>query len=195
MSFIKTESISIFPLAKNRPSDRGARLFYEDNVANIIRQMIDTQGFIINPDQESSANFIRFGSLSGDNKITLYIERPLTFNLGGYYFNIGEEYSPVTIFDQEPLTQEQVDNGFQVWARIELDVVNKEIIGQDDKEDGVYQGLVFSTASTSDAFHYNIKIADCWFEDDSFNSQLATDSYIKVDNGSLNVKRIDGKHD
>ncbi len=209
MSYINKDAISVFPLAKNRPSDRSARLFYENNVANIIRQLVDTEGFIILPEAGTDATQDLF-VLNNDSsktildgaedllKITFSINAPLVFNLYGYYFNIWNESSgSVDIFNQQKLSQDEVDNGFEVWAYIDIDSVAKEILGQD--VNNFYQGLVFCTGTTAldVGGRHKLKIANCWIDaDGNLKSTIANDSYMKLNSKSLDVtiSRIDGKH-
>lgn len=209
MSYINTDAISVFPLAKNRPSDRSARLFYENNVANIIRQLVDTEGFIILPEAGTDATQDLF-VLNTDSsktvldgaedllKITFSIHAPLVFNLYGYYFNIWNESTrSVDIFNQQELSQDEVNNGFEVWAYIDIDSVAKEILGQDDNN--FYKGLVFCTGTTAldEGGRHKLKIADCWIDaDGNLKSTIANDSYMKLNSKSLDVtiNRIDGKH-
>lgn len=209
MSYINKDAISVFPLAKNRPSDRSARLFYENNVANIIRQLVDTEGFIILPEVETDLTQDLF-VLNNDSsktvldgaedslKITFSISAPLVFNLYGYYFNIwNESTGTVDIFNQQKLTQDEVDNGFEVWAYIDIDSVAKEILGQD--VNNFYEGLVFCTGTTALDVEgrHKLKIADCWIDEDGIlKSSIATNSYMKLNSKSLDVtiNRIDGKH-
>lgn len=209
MSYINKDAISVFPLAKNRPSDRSARLFYENNVANIIRQLVDTEGFIILPEAGTDATQDLF-VLNNDSsktildgseeslKITFSINAPLVFNLYGYYFNIWNESSgSVDIFNQQKLSQDEVDNGFEVWAYIDIDSVAKEILGQD--VNNFYEGLVFCTGTTALDVEgrHKLKIADCRIDaDGNLKSTIANDSYMKLNSKSLDVtiSRIDGKH-
>lgn len=209
MSYINKDAISIFPLAKNRPSDRSARLFYENNVANIIRQLVDTEGFIILPEAGTDATQDLF-VLNNDSsktvldgaedllKITFSINAPLVFNLYGYYFNIwNESTGSVDIFNQQKLSQDEVNNGFEVWAYIDIDSVAKEILGQD--VNNFYEGLVFCTRATAldTEGRHKLKIADCWIDaDGNLKSTIANDSYMKLNSKSLDItiSRIDGKH-
>lgn len=73
MANISSTSITIFPLNKHREGYPQDNLLYENNLANIIRQLIDVEGFIISgPDTLESVS----------------IENPLILNIYGYYIKL-----------------------------------------------------------------------------------------------------------
>ena len=78
---ISTNNIHVFPLARNRKNDRSARLFYENNIANIVRQVVDRTGFIITPKSEE---------LKVDYAMSA--EQPSEQNLVRYSFSVKQDF-------------------------------------------------------------------------------------------------------
>lgn len=112
MSYIKSDKINIFPLNKTRDSDLQDNLLYESNIANIIRQLIDVDGFIISaPDEMSNVS----------------ANSPLVFNLYGYYIKIVE-------------LPEDIKAPLYFYIKLENKDNLQEIEGQDT--DNEYTGLV-----------------------------------------------------
>ena len=89
---IDSSSIHVFPLAKNRTEDRAARMFYEDIIAILVRQLIDTKGFIITPSrgnlQLDITNDAEYTEDSTKVKYVFKLKDVFAFNLNGYYFEL-----------------------------------------------------------------------------------------------------------
>lgn len=129
---IKSESIKIFPLAKPRSKDSSSRLFYEDNIANIIRQVTSGNGFIINaPTTLSTYNgYYR-------------VNQDLEFNIYGYYVKITKSSNIISVSD----TNKNGTNYNYIYAKIKLNnSTTPEINGQDDG--GNYTGLEILSGNT-----------------------------------------------
>ena len=91
MGTIASSNIQIFPLAKPRAANLSNRLFYENNVAAIIRQITSNKSFIVDaniPDERATAiksadsNVITIQSYN-DSK-----DYALEFNIYGYRIQI-----------------------------------------------------------------------------------------------------------
>ena len=152
MNNVISTAVKVFPLSKNRPTDRSSRLFYEDNVTNMITQVIDTEGFIIKPSlseeirKEYSADgyFELTKDSNGDYFLRLSSQHSLVFNLGGYRFEL---ISDSTSVDLVNLGKATVPSKFtdkkNLYAFICIDKEYKEISGQD--EQSKYTGLCLTT--------------------------------------------------
>ena len=165
MSNIKSENISIFPLAKPRINNT-SRLFYEQNVTNLLRQLMDTDGFIIQP-CELNGNVC-----NGD----------LIFNLYGYYFKI----------DHETTLTDDMTTGNYIIAQIKLTENEPvEIDGQDDND--VYTGLDILCTDEIESNNSNAKRLVI-FEKINGEWQVPSSSFNKFNPQSLVITGIDGKH-
>lgn len=190
MSNIPSNNIVVFPLSKARGEGvdgdvaRESKIFFENNIANIVRQMLDTNGFIISPSLEDTD---ALGIVS--NTVVLNGGRHLEFNIGGYY---------VRIFNKDsggiPL-YELSDNSTtgSIYASITFDQ-NKEISKQD--YNNLYEGLTlafYATDSTAPEDSGDIiyfKLID--IKDGT--AEFCKDSYIKFDLNSYKFpKFIDGQ--
>lgn len=195
---IKTNDISIFPLAKNRPNDRSARLFYENNVANLIRQVVDVEGFLISKDAVELSALAQPGSGSFQE---LYIStvKPLVFNLYGYYFSIAPN---ANIYVDKQLTAETDVVEAPLYAVLNIDDITNEIVGFDNvnsEYEGLYIGTDFNERAP-EGRHY-IKLLDFKAErqesgDWTVTGELCSESYQKISSQSLDmaINKIDGKH-
>ena len=164
MSNIKSTDISIFPLAKPRQNNT-SRLFYEQNVTNLLRQLMDTDGFIIQPCE-----------LDGNK-----CKGELIFNLYGYYFKIN---NGATLVDDL--------NGTYIIARITLTETEPvEIDGQDDND--LYTGLDIICTDTISNDNTNSKTLVI-FEKINDSWQPYNSSFNKFNPQSLIITGIDGKH-
>lgn len=176
--FLASQSVKVFPLAKYRSVeslDITSRLFYEQNVSNLIRQLIDTQGFII------SGTVFTNGIVNSD--------APFCFNLYGYYWEIAANTN---------LVDSGVSNGTYVIAQIQMQertpdintgvIPPQEIEGQD--VEGEFQALQINTVTqlpTNGIYLVLLqKQGNNWIIPDS--------SYNKFDSKSLSITGIDGKH-
>ena len=202
--YLLSTQVKAFPLGRPRSQGSGditSRIFYEQTVSNIIRQLIDTKGFLINcPNTMSSS-----GTLGST----------LEFNLGGYWFEVDSGTNIFPLDGNRHLIYEKyTDEGVEetvlknstcyLYACIELTSSEPyEISGQDEQYNGrdVYQGLKF-IASNYTPTHFNdyeyfLPIFTGYTNNDG--SPIGTwnvynDSFIRFDINSLNITGIDGKH-
>ena len=130
MAYIDSSNIGVFPLSKNRTADApiNSRLFYENNASNIIRQLINTQGFVIS----DTVNF------DGSSFISDF-----EFNLYGYYFNIQSGSRIIDFIAQN-----------EVYATLTLSGNPPEIDGQDD--DDQYKGISFVASNPGSGIYLHI---------------------------------------
>ena len=89
--FTGSRNIDIFPLSKNRATGQNSRSLSEDRIANIIRQVVDADGFVISDSVSSS---------------------PFEFNLYGYF---------ISVQDIGAILDEFSDGATEIWASIALD--------------------------------------------------------------------------
>lgn len=207
--YVASESVKGFPLGKPRSgnsNDLTSRIFYESMVTNLIRQLVDVDGFLIS----SPGIYINPSTVNDNYKIT---DADLEFNLGGYWFKVnkGTVIVPTSPNDHEtPLDETKGEKGepvrnatCYVYACITLDNNDgiKEISGQD--VDSKYTGLTFiasaSPPSEFKKFTYQLPIfsgyvnagglpqADTW--------KIYAPSFIKFMGNSIDidVTGIDGK--
>ena len=223
MSFIASNNISIFPLSKNRPNDRSSRLFYENNIANLLRQTVDVEGFMISLPEDFTLNVSNVED-GGKNKITLSTLNNIIFNLYGYYFNIGSKLQATILHsftynnDSDifiECTSKDVTSWkgkpFELWAKIVIDDVQQEIAYADNNTR--YEGLQilhkepeadFPDELEGHTAHY-LKLCDFSFKYtavDPANPVFGIDavvfapSYQKFSPNSIDmtISKIDGKH-
>lgn len=182
MGYLKSEEVKAFPLAKPRWSssnDITSRIFYEQNVSNIIRQIIDVDGFIISDDSVVS----EFGIVNSDSTLCI--------DLYGYYFEIA---SNVNL----PETAGATEDSKEVWVGIQVSekVGNEpqEIIGQ-DTTDG-YTGLEFSASKFGSEYKCFQLLEKVTSEESGAQKsvwRLVKPSYRKFDIDSLCIDWIDAK--
>lgn len=171
MSYINSEHISIFPFSKIRNNKDKDRLFYENNIAGIIRQLIDTEGFII----------------TAPEKIQLEssLDSKLEFNLHGYNIIIDEG---AYIFESVP---QDVNH---IYAEIILDTsgVTPEISGQD--VDNYFEGLEIIATKNKLPSSENNKYRLELFELIDNIWVVCQKSKLKFNSNVINITGIDGRH-
>lgn len=194
MNLLST-AVKAFPLGKPRAEsseDITSRIFYEQNVSNLIRQIVDVPGFLI-----TSPTISNTGALAS----------PLEFNLGGYYFRIREN---TVIFPLEngvlisapniPLT---AGTGY-IYACINVttgaDNLPVEITGQDN-DSGYFTSLeiVASNSAPTEFTGYSYFLPI--YSGQVSNTGAPTGSWTIVNNSfqkfnllSLNITGIDGQN-
>lgn len=173
---LSSTDIKVFPFARYRESriDLSSRLFYEYNVARLIKQLIDTEGFIISGTLDEST-----GSVS----------ETVALNIGGYYFEFQQGAK------LPPSTTSNVIYAYIILTDIAVDENNQptppELVGQDDK--GNFTALTLCddvpTEITGNIIY--LKLAE---KDTNGKWKLASESYKKFSMNSLTLEKIDGKH-
>ena len=183
MSFVKSSNIKIFPLSKNRSytdSDgttvtENSRSLFEYRIANIIRQIVDVDGFVIsNPT-----------TTYGEDGRTLGYS--LAFDLYGYLVNVNKD-TLLTELDIE-------SDSKYIWACIGLNVDTIEIHGQDVEDQGEYQyqGVDFiATSDLNPPSPYTATLLILSKEGDTW--KVPKSSKYKFKSRSVGVTKIDGKH-
>lgn len=202
--FVSSENIEVFPVAKQRHKNskqtNGGRLFTEQYVSNIIRQLIGTSGFIINYNTPSS------GSAEFNTDVDLTVE----FNLRGYYFNIKNLHIKSIIEyykDVDTRLYTTISKMFYVFAKIEGFDSCGEISGQDEKEGKTvtYKGLSLGITTDVNELDENslvlfdlkptvvdgAKLSD---GADKFTFVAHLQSYQKFSPQSVHITGIDGTH-
>ena len=202
--FLESQKIKAFPLGRPRDkasSDITSRIFYEQTVSNIIRQLITVKGFLI-----TAPESIYNGVLSSGTN--------LEFNLGGYYFNVASGTSILPKDNAGCIIDETKDNKqlkgvpIYLYAAIKLSSSEPyEIIGQDVKLDGSdfyeYQGLnIIASEDGPDKFNagfdYYIPIytGATNSNGDLIDSRLTVyhSSFYKFSLNDIRIDGIDGRH-
>lgn len=168
MYYLKSEQVKAFPLAKPRlglSKDITSRIFYEQNVSNIIRQIIDVQGFVIS------------GKVNEDGSVS----EKLCFDIFGYYFELGVGTE---------LVNEEIDDKVFVMIRL-TDAEPFEIDGQD--EDGSYKGLMLSNRLEDGCKGFQL-LESSKDSSGTKRWKLFDSSYSKFEVKSLGIDWIDAKH-
>ena len=134
--YLDSSNVKVFPFARFREQkDIASRLFYEENISRLIRQVVDTEGFVV------SGGITSTGVTSQDG---------LAINIHGYYFYIEKETS---IVPNESSTT--------CYASIKLTSGGavSELMGQDNDE-GKFDALNFTDTPPEDANVFYIKLAE-----------------------------------
>lgn len=183
VKYVDSKNIRIFPFAKYRTNvnDLGSRLFYENNVSRLIRQLTDTEGFIIS------------GNISYDKdsrKIYTSSDSIFSLNIHGYYIEIdgntelyeikGEEDS---IFAYITLTTSQTNPSGSV-------VSPPEIEGQDNASK--FEAVKFDVEIPDGSI--GIQIAEKIINGEDIIWRIPQNSYKKFDSNTIKITKIDGKH-
>ena len=193
--YLQSKQVKAFPLGRPRSTssnDITSRIFYEQNVSNIIRQLIDVQGFII-----SAAGInMPSGTVSGNN---------LVIDIGGYYFDISNG-STIVPFNSDGAVVDgtTILKNSTVYLYFCIDTTSEEpheIIGQ-DSTDNTYQGLVIEVSTLSpDKFNKHTYNLPVYFGNTDNNGipkantwKIYVNSMMKFNSESLNITGIDGKH-
>lgn len=129
---LSTANVDVFPSARRVRTQASARLFSESSFVNIVNKLIDTGGYVITPEtDDNTATYIGFKP-----------SEKFDFNIFGYYFTV-EKASDITSLAGS--------SDLNIYASIVLDVDGNfaELTGQDDN--GVYEGLIFTSTEPSNA--------------------------------------------
>lgn len=193
--YLQSKQVKAFPLGRPRSTssnDITSRIFYEQNVSNIIRQLIDVPGFIIS----ASGINMPSGTVSGSN---------LVIDIGGYYFDISNG-STIVPFNSDGAVVDgtTILKNSTVYLYFCIDTTSEEpheIIGQ-DSTDNTYQGLVIEVSTLSpDKFNKHTYNLPVYFGNTDNNGipkantwKIYVNSMMKFNSESLNITGIDGKH-
>jgi hypothetical protein len=170
VSYLNSNNVEVFPVAKARVNNAYGRLFTEKKIANLTRQLLseDYPGYIISCKNKGNGNF------------------DISFNLYGYYFNLTEFV---------PSSHSGTSDTIYAYILIE----NDEIKGQDEpiSQGSItyqYEGLVISSTepSTTIARPNEILKYIKLFEKSGNSWVCPANNFGLV--SSLAIGGIDGKH-
>lgn len=194
---IASTQVKVFPVSTNRDSNSASRLFYEHNIANILRQVSDAKnGFIIS----GPSTFINDQSLTDNLELCIY----------GYYVKI---LAGTKIVIENASTNINIVAGLKLTA---ITVDDNDIIyqlnGQDDAngiDDGdSFQPLVINSftddqlselkavnfiETSENSNDITVYLPIFKYNSESQNYILCTDSLHKFESSSIKIVRIDGK--
>lgn len=167
MSYLSTNAITVFPSTRRFDKQVSARLLSEKSLTDLINKLVDTDGFVITPDDETTGNII--------------FSNPFEFNIHGYYFQTTTANSIIELFSSST----------EIYGNIYIDEIGdyKELKGQD--VDDYYQGITFyngdltdaSVASSSGLDIANYSLLLFSREDTNSNWSVPTESRIKFNSG------------
>lgn len=174
---LNTENIKVFPSTRRLNKQVTARLMTESNIANLIYQLLDTEGFVVT-----------------DKKDTYIDDEVFEFNIHGYYFVVD---SAKYIFN---IVENQLSSSAtSIYAYIQVEQTvgsdYKELKGQDvdSSTDGsaeytLYKGVHFATEApalsknTETNKYYSLKL----FEKVNGAWKVPVESRVKFNQRSLN---------
>lgn len=176
-AYLYTENIKVFPTTRRLNKQVTARLMTESNIANLIYQLLDTEGFVIT-----------------DKKETYVDDEIFEFNIHGYYFIVD---SAKYIFNA--IENQVSGTATSIYAHIQIEQTDgsdyKELKGQDadPSSDGnaeytLYKGIHFTTTATAPSKDtetnkwYTLKL----FEKLNNTWKVPVESRVKFNQRSLN---------
>lgn len=147
-NYIKTEDILVFPSTRRMNKQVSARLLSEQSFANQINKLIETDGFVITPEDDELPS-----GYSGSD--------PFEFNIHGYYFYVKTANDITSSFS--------ISDYDSIYGNIYLDTEGnytelKSIDSTISISDSTsyYQGLVLSstdlTKESENAANYSLKL-------------------------------------
>ena len=201
-TLVHSDNIHIFPVAKIRTEQR-SRILYEDNVSNIIRQLIDTNGFVLPDNPTLFAGYV--DSTSGGTCVGVHTQRVddqgntitdpfrIKFNIYGYYVEIKNTILTVNTYDK-------------VFAKLSITKdFPQEISGQDitinegTSPVNVYQGVELiatdeelQNSEDDTCRHIYLKLLERFNDGDNIRWRIPLQSYSRFDFSKL-ITGIDGK--
>ena len=176
--YLQSDRVKAFPLAaprSNSSNDITSRIFYEQNVSNLIRQIVDVDGFVI----------------SGEvNPETGNVVGKLCFNIYGYYFELADGAELAAGVGDNP---KEIYVGIKFISNDDVVVYPLEISGQD--ENGEYTGLEFSSTKFGDEYK-SLKLLEFSFNSETGNEEwhIPKESKYKFDIDNFGIDWIDAKH-
>lgn len=124
IKYLPEESIySAFPTTKTTTINK---LFTENSITRLINKLIDTDKYILTPDNSE----VFLTDKDGDLLISNYTETPFEFVIHGYYFEISNLNDILSMFS--------TDTSKAIWARIVIDTQVEgypELLGQINEDD------------------------------------------------------------
>ena len=189
-TYVESNNIFVFPYSKVRTVANSGRLLYEENLIKMVTQFMCSNGFII-----SGSN------LEQEDTMLKVKDKPLEFNIGGYYFRLAVGSCVGTL----PTGIDGSEKTFILNASITLKNSNDvwELDGQD--EGNYFKGLTLSLVDMSVAntppsisnteIVYTLPLYKVIVENAEVKSVSLNESSLhKYRIEDILVARIDGKH-
>lgn len=189
MSYILSNKINLFPFSKPRANSaqRDNRLFYEQNVTNLIKQLVDIDSFAINLPEITQGQNNDLITSTAEN------QGELEFNIKGYYFVIEQG---TTIFDGNSYNPAiDINTAKNLYAKINVSHITvDQLTGQDESSDpsSKFTGLDMVTAipENPDPDDYYLLL---YINDDGWKPN--PDGYVRFEfDKSIKITGIDGKY-
>ena len=134
--YLNTDKVEVYPSTRRANHQISARLLSESSMVALINKLIDTDGFVITPDDENS----EYGIVD--------FTKPFEFNIHGYYF-IADSGNDIINMFSNPAEDDKI------YANIFLDTNGNyvELKGQDVDNSGTwtYHGVTFSDSDLTQA--------------------------------------------
>ena len=139
--YLASSNVKVFPFARFREqaNDIASRLFYEENISRLVRQVVDTEGFVVS---------------GGITSTGVTSQEGLAINIHGYYFYIEKETSIVPTDTDNPTT-------CYVSIQLTSEGPVSELFGQDDE--GEFKALNFTAnipSATEGTNVFYVKLAE-----------------------------------
>ena len=170
--YLDSSKVKVFPFARFREpeNDIASRLFYEENISRLIRQVVDTECFIVS------------GGINNDGSTS---DEGLAINIHGYYFYIKQGTSIV------PNTDVPNTDPRTCYVSIQLTSGGavSELFGQDDE--GEFKALNFTAnipTATEGTNVFYVKLAE-----KTTNNNWVINNELKR-KFNFGYSAIDGKH-
>ena len=176
MSYLASNKIQVFPSTKRGSYHPSARLMSEASLVNIVNKLIDTDGFVVTPDEDVITTNSS-GTITGQvtNKV-------FEFNIKGYYFKINTLNDLISSFSSDS----------NIYATVHLNTTDDyvELAEQDDNSE--YQGLNFTnTLPNASSGYYSLwllaKQGGYWVVPIDSRVKFVYDFAIGVDGGDLDI--------
>ena len=175
--YLQSDRVKAFPLAaprSNSSNDITSRIFYEQNVSNLIRQLVDVDGFVISGEVDSE---------NGN------VKDKLCFNIYGYYFELSNGAEIAKVEDSEAT---KIYVGIKFIYNDEGEVYPLEISGQD--EGGKYTGLEFSGSEFGSEYKSFLLLENTGKSVEGKNNwRIAPESYYRFNIDKLGIDWIEAK--
>ena len=176
MSYLASTKIEVFPSTKRGSYQPSARLMSEASLVNIVNKLIDTDGFVVTPD-EDVVTTNSSGTITG--QVT---DKPFEFNIKGYYFRIG----------QLSYLLDKFSGASNIYARIHLNTADNYIELAEQDDDGEYRGLEFTNTEPNETANYYYiwllaKQNGYWVVPIDSRVKFVYDFAVGVDGGDLDI--------
>lgn len=177
MSYLASNKIQVFPSTKRGSYQPSARLMSEASLVNIVNKLIDTDGFVVTPD-EDVVTTNSSGTITG--QVT---NKPFEFNIKGYYFIVSSLSDLISGFGSYT----------NIYAKIHLNTTDNYVELAEQDDDNQYKGINFVTSvpSSPSAGDYYLwllaKPGSYWVVPIDSRVKFVYDFAIGVDGGDLDI--------